>query len=338
MTKRADRHIELTFALETHPLRLPFNITGYTFTSVDVVVVSLRRGPHVGRGEAAGVYYLDDSPADIMIRVADVRPEVEQGIDHQSLQALVSGGTRNALDCALWDLEAKESGVAVWRAAGLDRPRPLLTTWTIGAAEPEEMARLATHYAEARALKLKLTGDDLDATRVRAVRSARPDVWLGVDANQGLTENTLERLLPVLVGAEVKLLEQPFKVGEEEKMGALRSPIPIAADESVQGLEEVRRLIDKFDVFNIKLDKCGGLTEALSIAHEVRRRGKRAMVGNMVGTSLAMAPAFMVGQLCEVVDLDGPLLLAADRPAHASYVDGYIECPESVWGGAARAD
>jgi L-Ala-D/L-Glu epimerase len=192
----------------------------------------------------------------------------------------------------------------------------------------------ARKYAQAKSLKLKLTGDlAVDLERVRAVREARPDVWMGVDANQGYTIDALKALIAGLQPANVLLLEQPLKRGREADLTGFKSPIPIAADESVLSLKDVPGLVGRFDVVNIKLDKCGGLTEGLAMAHEARRLGMRVMVGNMVGTSLAMAPAFVLGQLCDVVDLDGPIFLAKDRTPGITYTNGSAWCGEQVWGG-----
>jgi len=268
-----------------------------------------------------------------------VRGSIEAGIDRESLRDLLpAGGARNAVDCALWELEARRAGVPVWQLAGLAAPLPLVTTYTLGADTPEQMAHNARMLSGARALKLKLLGDESDAARVRAVRAARTDVWLGVDANQGFTRASLERLLPVLMQARVELIEQPFPIGREQELAGLGTSIPIAADESIQDLGDLQRLARWFDVVNIKLDKCGGLTEALRMATEAHRLDLRVMVGNMVGTSLAMAPAFLLGQLCDVVDLDGPMFLTADRVPGVSYDSGKICCPPEVWGAAAQHD
>jgi L-alanine-DL-glutamate epimerase-like enolase superfamily enzyme len=194
------------------------------------------------------------------------------------------------------------------------------------------MASTACLYKDARAIKLKLTGEPIDAERVRAVRAVRPAVWLGVDANQGFTREKLERLFPTLIEARVALIEQPCKVGEEAWLDDLDSPIPVAADESAQGLSDVSDLVGRFRVVNIKLDKCGGLTEGLAIARAARDLGLEPMVGNMLGTSLAMAPGCLVGQLCSVVDLDGPMFLKSDRGLKVRYDAGMIECPEELWG------
>jgi L-Ala-D/L-Glu epimerase len=325
--------LRLEAAVERWPLRRPFRITGYVWEAIEVAVVRLQEGEWVGRGEAAGIYYKGDTPASIVRRVEALRGRIEAGLDRLELQELIPpGGARNALDCALWDLEAKRTRQSAWQLAGLTAPHPLVTTFTCGADEPRKMAQLASSYIGAKALKLKLTGEPLDADRVRAVREARPDVWLGVDANQGFERPFLEWLMPTLVEARVELIEQPFPVGSEALVDGLQSPIPLAADESVQSLGDVPDIAERFDVINIKLDKCGGLTEALAMAHKARQLGRQVMVGNMMGTALAMAPAFLVGQLCKVVDLDGPVLLKEDRPNGVEYTDGSISCPEGLWG------
>jgi L-Ala-D/L-Glu epimerase len=326
--------LTLRVATEKWPLKTPFRITGYTMLESEVIVVTLAREGLAGRGEAAGVYYLKDDVPAMVKRIEAVRASIEAGIDRESLQQLLPpGGARNAVDCALWDLEAKRAGKPAWQLAGLGSPKSLLTAHTVGADSPEAMADGARAFKQAKLVKLKLIGEAADADRVRAVRAARPEVSLAVDANQGFTRSSLEALLPVLLEARVTLIEQPFKVGQEALLDGLDSPIPVAADESCQGLHDLPALADRFDVVNIKLDKCGGLTEGLAIAREARRLGMDVMVGNMTGTSLAMAPGFLIGQLCQVVDLDGPLLLRTDRSPAATYEDGMIWCPEAVWGG-----
>jgi len=267
------------------------------------------------------------------------RGDIEAGIDRLWLQRLMPpGGGRNAVDCALWELEAARAGVPAWRLAGVDAPRPLLTTFTLGADSPEAMAEGARGYAQARAIKVKLTGElDLDIARVKAIRSARQDVWLGVDANQGYARGMLDSLIPALAEQRVALLEQPLPRGAEAELDGYRSLIPIAADESALTLDDLPGLVGRFNVVNIKLDKCGGLTEGLAMASEARELGLGVMVGNMVGTSLAMAPAFILGQQCDIVDLDGPTFLARDRDQAVVYNDGLIDCGDEVWGGGAPA-
>jgi L-alanine-DL-glutamate epimerase-like enolase superfamily enzyme len=328
--------LTLTLAQEPLPLAEPFTITGYTFTEVEVIVARLDDGSAQGQGEASGVYYLGDDVPAMRAAVESVRAEIEAGLDREALRRLLPpGGARNVIDSALWDLEAKRSGRPVWQAAGVAEPRPLLTTFTLGADDPAVMARKAVGHAQARALKLKLTGDaELDAARVKAVRQARPGVWMGVDGNQGFVPDSLAALMPTLVAAEVKLLEQPFARGREADLVGLSSPIPVAADESALCLADLEGLVGKVDVINIKLDKCGGLTEGLAMAAESRRLGMKVMVGNMVGSSLAMAPAYILGQLCDFVDLDGPIFLAHDRATAVTYEDGLVSYPDNGWGGA----
>jgi L-alanine-DL-glutamate epimerase-like enolase superfamily enzyme len=328
----------LKLKVEVEKLRLsaPFRISGFVFEEQDVVVVTVNDGEHQGRGEASGVYYLGDTAQTMVAELEAARAAIEKGIDRAALQSLLPpGGARNAVDCALWELEAHRLGVAVWELAGLPSPKPLLTTFTLGADDPSVMVAGARKYAQARALKLKLTGDlAADIERVKAVRAARPEVWMGVDANQGYTVDKLDSLLAVLVAANVMLLEQPLKRGREADLDGFKSPIPVAADESVLSLKDVAGLVGRFNVMNIKLDKCGGLTEGLAMAHEARQLGLKVMVGNMVGTSLAMAPGFVVGQLCDVVDLDGPIFLAKDRTPSMTYINGNAWSGEQVWGGS----
>jgi L-alanine-DL-glutamate epimerase-like enolase superfamily enzyme len=329
----------LAYRVETHRLAAPFRISGYVFEASELVVVELTGGQHRGRGEAGGVYYLGDEAPQIVDQLEANRAAIEGCGGRQQLrQVLPPGGARNAVDCALWELEAKRANTTAWRLAGIDQPRPLVTTFTIGADSPEAMAASARVYSDVLAIKLKLTGElGLDIERVRAVRGARPDVWLGVDANQGFTRTSLQPLADAMKAAGVSLIEQPLARGREADLEGFESPIQLAADESALSLDDVAGLKGRFDVINIKLDKCGGLTEALMIAEEARRQGLGVMVGNMVGTSLAMAPAFILGQLCDIVDLDGPTFLEQDRTPGVVYNEGLVWCPDDVWGSRASA-
>jgi L-alanine-DL-glutamate epimerase-like enolase superfamily enzyme len=325
----------LTQVVERLQMKTPFRISGYTFSEGTVAVATLSQGGVSGRGEANGVYYLNDDAAAISRTIESHREAIERGLTRAELQALLPvGGARNALDCAYWDLESQLLGRPVWQLVGLDGIKPLVTTYTLGADDPATTRTgAAQKYASARALKLKLDGNvDADVERVRAVREARPDVWLGVDANQGYTIETLPLLLPTLVDARVQLLEQPLKRGREADLAGFECPIPIAADESVQSAADIEALVGRFQVINIKLDKCGGLTEALRMVDTARRFGMRTMVGGMVGTSLAIAPGFVVGQRCEFVDLDAPTILASDRRPAVRYRHGRVWCPEELWG------
>ncbi len=327
----------LQLRVEVEKLRLcaPFRISGFVFDEQDVVIATVADGVYRGRGEASGVYYLGDTAQAMVAAIEAARENIEAGADRAALQALMPpGGARNAIDCALWELDAQRSGMPVWQLAGLPPPKSLITTFTLGADEPSRMAEGARKYAQARALKLKLTGDlSLDIDRVRSVRAARPEVWMGVDANQGYAIDALDSLVAALLPLDISLLEQPLKRGREADLDGYHCKIPIAADESALSMRDIPGLVGRFQVVNIKLDKCGGLTEGLAMAHEARRLGLRVMVGNMVGTSLAMAPAFVLGQLCDVVDLDGPIFLAQDRKPSMTYSDGKAWSGEHVWGG-----
>lgn len=316
------------------PLKAPIRISGFSFSSTPVVNVTVHRGRSTGRGEASGVYYTGDTAAGAALALEHFAAQHQGPLNRVDLRhQMPAGGARNALDCALWDLEADEQGIPVWQLAGLEPPRPVITTITLGVDHPAIMADQARAFGFAKALKLKLLGEaEADAKRVRAVRAARPDVWMGVDANQGYRPDTIELLLAALVDCDVKLLEQPFPRGAESDLDGLKLPIPVAADESCLDLAELETLPGRFDVVNIKLDKCGGLTEALMIAKRARELGLGVMVGNMMGSSLAAAPAFLVGQLCDIVDLDGPMFLAETAGPAMSYDDGMAWCPPQIWG------
>ncbi len=320
------------------PLKAPIRISGFSFSSTPVANVTVHRGHAVGRGEASGVYYTGDTAAAAVTALAHFAAQHMGPLTRADLRnAMPPGGARNALDCALWDLEASEQGIPVWQLAGLDQPRPIVTTITLGVDHPAIMADQARTFGFAKALKLKLLGEaGADAKRVRAVRAARPDVWIGVDANQGYRPATITPLIDALVECDVKLLEQPFPRGTESDLDGLKLPIPVAADESCLDLKELETLPGRFDVVNIKLDKCGGLTEALMIAKRARELGLGVMVGNMMGSSLAAAPAFLVGQLCDIVDLDGPMFLAEVAGPAMSYDDGLAWCPPQIWGSGAH--
>jgi L-Ala-D/L-Glu epimerase len=327
--------LKLHIEVQKFRLSAPFRISGFVFEEQNVVVVTVDDGEHRGRGEAAGVYYLGDTAQTMVAEIEAARSAIEQGIDRPGLQQLLPpGGARNAVDCALWELDAHRLGAAVWELAGLPAPQPLVTTFTLGADDPRVMAAGARKYAQAKSLKLKLTGDlEEDIARVQAVRAARPEVWMGVDANQGYEIDALDSLVAALQPANVSLLEQPLKRGREADLDGYKSKIPIAADESALSMKDIPGLVGRFDMVNIKLDKCGGLTEGLAMAYEARRVGLGVMVGNMVGTSLAMAPAFVLGQLCDVMDLDGPIFLAQDRTPSMTYHNGSAWSGENVWGG-----
>jgi L-alanine-DL-glutamate epimerase-like enolase superfamily enzyme len=314
----------------------PLRISGYVFDAMPSVVATISVQGEAGRGEAAGVYYLGDDQDRMVATIEEVRPAIEQGIGRKELRSMLPPcGGRNALDCALWDLEAKAAGKPVWALAGIAQPKPLVTVFTLPADEPQVIIDRLAKLDFAKAIKLKLDGVvEADRERLAAVRSLRPDVWLSVDANQGYVEQDLDRLSQLLSDHKVSLVEQPVARGKELSLEGWKPGVPVAADESILDLEELRERARSFDVINIKLDKCGGLTEALAMAHEARAMSKQVMVGNMGGSTLAMAPGFIVGQLCDFVDLDGPYGLSDDPLSSSIYSDGEVFVPESLWGGA----
>lgn len=312
----------------------PFRIANYLFEAMPSIVARIAQGSTVGRGEAAGVYYLGDDQDRMLETVEQVRSEVEAGLTREELQHLLPPcGARNALDCALWELDARLEGVPVWQLAGVPSPKPLITTFTLPADDPPLLGAKVNRLAFAKSIKLKLEGDiDLDRERIKVVRLARPDVWLSVDANQGFEPADLEELGRAARDYSLSLIEQPLKRGEEAGLEGWRPGVPVAADESILDLDELRERANHFDVINIKLDKSGGLTEALLMARAARLLGKQVMVGNMGGSTLAMAPGFVLAQLCDIVDLDGPYGLADDPMAAQIYRDGRVFVPESIWG------
>ncbi|MFO1406596.1 MAG: N-acetyl-D-Glu racemase DgcA [Steroidobacteraceae bacterium] len=326
--------IGVSTSLERWALREPFATARDSITHVPVVVATLTDADgHRGRGEAAGVDYDGETPEGIAAQVESVRGALEDGLTGTSLLGLLpAGGARNALDCALWDLRAKQSGRPAWRLAGLDPPRPVLTACTIGIADDATTRRRARALAGHPLVKLKVDADRaLDIVRI--AREELPGTRLVVDANQSWTRARLERLLPALRDLGVELVEQPLPRGADAELDGLEPCIPLAADESCTDRASLAGLAGRYDFVNLKLDKCGGLTEALATADSARRLGLGLMVGNMCGTSLAMAPACLLAQRCRYVDLDGPLLQAGDRSPSMRYAGGYVEPPDpGLWG------
>jgi L-alanine-DL-glutamate epimerase-like enolase superfamily enzyme len=312
----------------------PLRISGHVFEAMPSILARIVEGNCAGRGEAAGVYYLGDDQQRMAEMVEGVRSQIESGLSRAELQQLLPPcGARNALDCALWELDSLLAGDPVWTLANVSRPKPLVTVFTLPADDPSALAVKVERLSFAKSLKLKLEGDlDVDRERISIVRRARPDAWLGVDANQGFAPANLEQLARAARDFSVSLIEQPLKRGDEAALAGWTPGVPIAADESILDLHELHERAHHFDVINIKLDKCGGLTEALAMAHAARRLGKQVMVGNMGGSVLAMAPGFVLAQLCDVVDLDGPYSHADASLADQIYRNGMIFVPESLWG------
>jgi L-alanine-DL-glutamate epimerase and related enzymes of enolase superfamily len=324
---------ELSIQTRVWPLREPFVISRGSQTTCEVIVVQLAAGGSVGRGEAVGVDYHGETIDSMRAQIEGVRQVIERGIDRRELlEILPAGGARNALDAALWDLEAKRTGTSVWELAGIARPRTLSTCETIGIRSIAEYEARARTLARYKWIKIKVS-DDQPLEAVAAVRRGAPASHLVVDANQAWSVETLQKLAPALAQLRVDLLEQPVRVTDDAPLARLDLPVPVCADEPANTVEDLPRLVDRYDFVNIKLDKSGGLTAALDFAHAARAAGMRLMVGCMVGGSLAMAPAMVVAQLCEIADLDGPLLQAEDWPDAIDYRDGVMSLPSrKLWG------
>jgi L-Ala-D/L-Glu epimerase len=325
--------LRLQMKIEQWPLKSPFRITGYTFNDVDVLVVTLEANGRLGRGEAHGVYYRNEGPESMMEQIESLRATIEAGISHDSLHKMLPpGGARNALDCALWDLEAKSAGKTIWHLTGIE-PRPIATVYTIGLEDtPQLMAARALDAQMYSTLKIKLDGDR-PFERITAIRRARPSVGLIVDANQGWTFEQLAELAPKLAQMGVKLIEQPLPFDQDQILESYRCPVALSADESCHHRGDLDRVASRYRFINIKLDKAGGLTEALLLARAARVRGLGLYVGCMCGTSLSMAPAFVLAQCCQYVELDAPLLLRHDRPFKLRCCDGEISRLDArLWG------
>ena len=317
----------------TKPLARPFVITGYSFTDLEAVWVQLDDDGVIGRGEGVGMYYLGETPETMIAQLESIRAEVESGATRLDIQALLPpGGARNALDCAMWDMECKKAGTTIFELVGI-APQTLTTVATIGIGTPGEMATQAVRFSDYPHLKIKLDNNQ-PLERLRAIRDARPDATLVIDVNQGWSRQDLEAYLPGLEAVGVAMVEQPLPRGKDSDLEGLDCPIPLGADESIIHLGEYDEIAPFYDVVNIKLDKCGGLTEALEIAERAKAEGKDLMVGNMTGTSLSMAPSHVIGQMCRFVDIDGPLLLAEDITPGLSYrPGGFVDPPTpTVWG------
>jgi len=305
--------VHLTVHIERWPIAGSFVISRGAKTQAVVVVAELRDGSLTGRGECVPLARYDQTVEGEASRLEGLAEAVARGMDRQALQAaLPAGPARNALDCAFWDLEAKRAGKPAYALAGLSALRPITTALTISLGTPESMAAAVQQVAQRKLLKIKLGGDG-DPARIAAVRRSAPQSELIVDANEAWTESNLEENLRACAQAGVTLVEQPLPAGKDHALSSITRPIAVCADESIHDRASLASLAGKYDAINIKLDKSGGLTEALALAGEAERARLAIMVGCMVSTSLAMAPAMLVAQRARVVDLDGPLLLAKDR-------------------------
>lgn len=323
----------LSVRAERWPLAAAFVIARGAKTEAEVVVSEITEGPHRGRGEAVPYARYGETVQGVLAQIEAARGPIEAGLSREALQsAAPPGAARNALDCALWDLEAKRAGRRAWELAGRARLDPVKTCFTISLGEPAEMAEAARANMRRPMLKLKIgRADDVEA--VAAVRAAVPRMRLIVDANEGLRFTDLARVTAELARLEVKLLEQPLPAAEDAALEGFDSPTPLCADESLHTRAELAACARRYAAVNVKLDKAGGLTEALALAAEVRARGLGLMVGSMVATSLSIAPALILAQGAQVADLDGPLLLAKDREPGLSILGSLIEPPPAaLWG------
>jgi L-alanine-DL-glutamate epimerase-like enolase superfamily enzyme len=321
----------VTVAIEAWAFETPFRITGYTFSTADIVHVTITQDGKEGRGEAAGVYYLDESGESMRDQILSASTALEDGASREELrQLLPAGGARNAVDCALWDLEAKLTGKSIWELTGVE-PGHTHSVMTVGIDTPAAMAEKAAHLDSSK-IKVKLSGEN-PLERIAAVRAARPDAEIIVDVNQGWNFGQLVELAPKFVDLGIAMIEQPLPRGGDAELEGYEPPITLCADESCLDTSEFEQAARRYQMINIKLDKTGGLTEALDLAAMAKDQGIELMVGNMMGTSLAMAPGFVIAQLCRFVDLDGPLFLSHDRKDAITYTHGVLSTPTSaLWG------
>ncbi|MGE3528326.1 MAG: N-acetyl-D-Glu racemase DgcA [Methyloceanibacter sp.] len=327
------RGLELSVAVERWPISGGFTISRGVKHEAEVVVATVSNGVHSGRGECVPYARYGESVEGVAAAIAACAPRFAAGLSRAALlEAMPPGAARNALDCALWDFEAKAARTRVADLAGLGRLEPVLTALTLSLAPPEAMAASAREACAFPLLKLKLGGDG-DDERLAAVREAAPHARLIADANEAWRPETLERLLDEAVKARVELIEQPLPASHDHLLQHIAHPVPICADESVHDRASLEAIATRYDAVNIKLDKAGGLTEALAVKARARALGLKVMVGSMVATSLAMAPALLLAQGAEFVDLDGPLLLARDRSPGLTYEGSLVlPPPPALWG------
>ncbi|MFP3384454.1 N-acetyl-D-Glu racemase DgcA [Tritonibacter sp. SIMBA_163] len=321
--------MKITVTPDVFKLAQVFTISRGSRTEAKVLTVRVEDGDHVGWGECVPYARYDETLESVTAEI-EALPDV---FTREELQRLLpAGAARNAVDCALWDLEAKKAGKPVWELAGLDQPGPEITAYTLSLASPEEMQTQAAENAHRPLLKIKL-GTPEDMPRLEAVRAGAPEARIIIDANEGWSAEVYAELAPHLLRLGVELVEQPLPAGEDEALIGMERPVPVCADESAHDCASLPKLKGKYDVVNIKLDKTGGLTEALKLRDAALAEGYQVMVGCMVGSSLAMAPATLVAQGALVTDLDGPLLLAEDRPEPLTFdADGVHPPRPALWG------
>jgi len=314
------------------PLHKPFKISREVHTHSETIICEIADDNVVGRGEAAGVSYEGETQESVKKQIEDVAAEITTGISREGLQKLLPpGGARNALDCALWDLEAKRSGQTVWQMLGWE-PRPVTTVYTVGIDDAENMQKDAAEHSDCPIIKVKVgIGDPLE--QIASIRAGAPDSAIVIDANQAWTVADLERYAEPLKNLGVEMIEQPMSKSGDDALRGYDSPLPLCADESCATTADLERLVGLYSMVNIKLDKTGGLTEALALAEKAAAMGFELMVGNMLGSSLAMAPSFVIAQRCRYVDIDGPLLQAEDCANAMHYEHGRVDVfKPALWG------
>lgn len=324
--------LALSVKIERWPIAGKFTISRGAKTEAAVVVATISDGTFSGRGECVPYPRYGENVRGVLATIASLTPRLKEGLTRGELQeALPPGAARNALDCALWDLSSKRSGKRAWELADLPEPEPMLTAYTLSLDTPEAMAAAAAN-ARLPLLKLKL-GAPGDPERLRAVRAAVPKARLIADANEGWNAENLADNLDACAAANVRLVEQPLPADADGILAELDHPVAICADESVHDRRDLAALVEKYDAVNIKLDKAGGLTEAIALATDASKMGFEIMIGSMVSTSLGVAPALLLTQQASFIDLDGPLLLARDRDGGLTYEDGVVSAPDSaLWG------
>jgi L-Ala-D/L-Glu epimerase len=325
---------QLTVSVDRFPIAGKFTIARGSRTEAVVVTARIVEDGAVGQGECVPYPRYGETVEGVAAAIETLRPQIEAGLTREGLQALMpAGAARNALDCALWDLDAKRSGIRAHVTAGVNRWPPVTTAYTISLDTPEAMAEAAAKAAHRPILKVKFGGPGGDLARIAAIREAVPDAVLIADANEGWTEENIADHLAACAEAGYALVEQPLPADRDEFLRDLSRPVPILADESVHDRPSLDRLVGLYDVINIKLDKTGGLTEALALADAAEAKGFALMIGCMVGSSLAMAPALVLAPRARFVDLDGPLLLAKDREPGLVYEGSIVYPPQpALWG------
>ncbi len=322
--------MDITVTKDVFQLAQVFTIARGSRTEAQVLTVRLSDGAHQGWGECVPYARYDETLDSVTAQIESLPDTVTRDALYDLLPA---GAARNAVDCALWDLEAKRAGKRVWELAGLPKPGPEITAYTLSLDAPEKMQAQAAQNAHRPLLKTKLGGGEQDVARIEAVRAGAPDARIIVDANEGWTPDLYKTLAPVLVRLGVQMVEQPLPAGADDALRDLERVLPVCADESCHDRASLPGLKGKYDMVNIKLDKTGGLTEALALRVAALAEGYTVMVGCMVGSSLAMAPATLVAQGAAVVDLDGPLLLAEDRPEPLKFDTAGVHPPApGLWG------